>query len=102
MKAKQNNMNLKNSFTQIKRIFKYARPYRVYLYLSLICYLASSVLLALVPLYIGEAIDYIIGINNVNFTVLLQYGHKKSNSVLVPLLHLYPSSGFFSSSAISG
>ena len=76
MKAKQNNMNLKNSFTQIKRIFKYARPYRVYLYLSLICYLASAVLLALVPLYIGEAIDYIIGINNVNFTVLLQYIFK--------------------------
>lgn len=73
MKAKQNKKNFKGSFNQIKRIFKYARPYRVYLYLSLICYLVSSILLALIPMHIGEAVDYIIGINNVNFDMILKY-----------------------------
>lgn len=76
MKAKQNKMKLKGSFDQIKRIFKYARPYRGYLYLSLICYLVSAILLALIPMYIGEAVDYIIGINNVNFDVILQFIFK--------------------------
>jgi len=73
MKAKQNNLKLKDSLNQIKRILKYARPYRAYLYLSLICYLASSILLALIPLFIGEAVDYIIGANNVDFSALLKY-----------------------------
>lgn len=71
MKAKQSKYT--GVFTQIKRIFKYARPYRKYLYLSLICYLISSILLALIPMYIGEAVDYIIGINNVNFGKILSY-----------------------------
>jgi len=73
MTAKQNNLKFKESFAQIKRIFKYARPYRGYLYLSLICYLISAVLLALIPMYIGEAVDYIIGTNNVDFAVILKY-----------------------------
>jgi len=73
MKAKQNNLTLKQSFEQIKRIFKYASPFRVYLYLSLFCYLASSVLLALIPLYIGDAVDYIVGAGNVNFDMVLKY-----------------------------
>ena len=82
MKAKQNSLNLKGSFDQIKRIFKYARPYRVYLYLSLGAYLISSVLLALIPMYIGEAVDYIIGINSVNFQVVIQYILKLLGCIL--------------------
>lgn len=73
MKAKQNSMKIKSAFAQIKRIFKYARPYRGYLYLSLLLYLLSSVLLALIPMYIGEAIDYIIGAGQVNFEMILKY-----------------------------
>lgn len=71
MKAKQS--KLKGSFAQIKRIIKYARPYRGYLYLSLLCYLVSSILLALVPMFIGEAVDYIIGIGNVDFKKIVEY-----------------------------
>lgn len=73
MTAKQNNLTLKQSFEQIKRIFKYASPYRVYLYLSLICHLVSSVLLALIPLYIGDAVDYVVGVGNVDFDMVLKY-----------------------------
>lgn len=73
MKAKQNSLTLKQSFEQIKRIFKYASPYRVYLYLSLVCHLVSSVLLALIPLYIGDAVDFVVGVGNVNFDMVLKY-----------------------------
>ena len=73
MKAKQNKLSLKESFIQIKRIFKYARPYRGYLYLSLFCYFVSAVLLALIPMLIGEAVDHIIGPGNVNFDIILRY-----------------------------
>lgn len=83
MKAKQNKMNLKGSFEQIKRIFKYARPYRGYLYLSLIAYLISSVLLALIPMYIGEAVDYIIGVNNVDFHMIMQFILKLLGCIVV-------------------
>ena len=71
MKAKQS--KYAGTFAQIKRIFRYSRPHRKYLYLSLICYLLSSILLALIPMYIGEAIDYIIGINNVDFGKILGF-----------------------------
>ena len=58
---------------EIKRIFSYAKPLRWFLYLSLISYFISSFLYALIPLYIGRAIDVIIGVGQVNFAVLLKY-----------------------------
>ena len=40
--------------------------------MSLIAYLVSAVLLALIPMYIGEAVDYIIGVGQVNFDMILK------------------------------
>ncbi len=71
MTAKQS--NLRSNMIEIKRIFSYAKPLRWFLYLSLISYFISSFLYALIPLYIGRAIDVIIGVGQVNFAVLLKY-----------------------------
>lgn len=57
----------------IKRVFKYAKKDSKYLYLSLFCYLVSSILLLLIPLEVGYAINYIVGENQVNFDKIIDY-----------------------------
>ena len=51
----------------IKRILRYTKPYRLYLYLALLCSVISVGLTLYSPILIGRAIDYIIGPNNVDF-----------------------------------
>ncbi|MBQ3483033.1 MAG: ABC transporter ATP-binding protein [Clostridia bacterium] len=51
----------------MRRVLSYLRGYRVYLALSLLLALASVVLTLLLPVLIGEAIDCIIGRDNVDF-----------------------------------
>lgn len=71
MTAKQS--NLRSNFKEIKRIFKYAKPLQGYLYGSLICFFVSSLLSSMVPMFVGRAIDAIIGKGMVDFSTLLKY-----------------------------
>lgn len=71
MTAKQN--NFRSTLKDVKRIFAYAKPLRWYLYLSLISYFISSLLAALIPLYVGRAIDVIVGKGAVDFAMLTKY-----------------------------
>jgi ATP-binding cassette subfamily B protein len=55
----------------LKRLFSYARPYRSYLIIALISSLISVMLSLLIPVYIGKAVDYIIGPSKVNYSGVL-------------------------------
>ena len=55
----------------LKRLFSYAKPYRGFLIAALISSLISVTLSLLIPIYIGKAVDYIIGADEVNFPGIL-------------------------------
>lgn len=55
----------------LKRLFSYAKPYRGFLIAALISSLISVTLSLLIPVYIGRAVDYIIGPDEVNYQGIL-------------------------------
>lgn len=57
-----------NKTSTIRRLLAYGRPYWVYLILSLLCGVISVTLSLLTPVLIGNAIDYILGPGQVDFT----------------------------------
>ncbi|MBQ9885860.1 MAG: ABC transporter ATP-binding protein [Lachnospiraceae bacterium] len=56
-----------NQKDTLLRVLKYIKKYRIYLILSLILAVVTVVLTLIVPVYVGDAIDYIIDVNNVDF-----------------------------------
>ncbi len=60
---------MKNS--TIKRIFSYVGKYKVHLIAVVICAILGNTLFILSPLLTGKAIDYIIGVNQVDFQGLI-------------------------------
>ena len=68
-----NKINKKHSaFSTIKKVFKYAKEYRKYLYLTILFDLINSVFEILIPIYLGKSINCIVGSGNVNFGLLSQ------------------------------
>lgn len=59
-------------FNILKRVISYAKPYIVYLILALICATISVGLTLFTPVLIGNAIDLIVGKNNVNIQGVFQ------------------------------
>lgn len=72
-KAQSKYLKQKNAFHIIGKVFKYARPYRIYLYLTFIFDLICSVTELLIPVYLGKAIGSAIGFHNVNFDLVIKY-----------------------------
>ncbi len=62
-----------SSLATLKRILTYTKPYKGRFICAFIFSVLSVVLQLTVPVLIGDAIDYIIGADNVNFTKLLDY-----------------------------
>ena len=60
-----------NSNSILKRLFSYARPYRIYLIGALISAMISVVFSLLIPVFVGKAVDFIVGAGNVDFSGLL-------------------------------
>jgi ATP-binding cassette subfamily B protein len=56
----------------LRRIFSYARPYRKFLIAALISAIISVILSLLIPIFIGKAVDYIVGPGEVNFEGVLE------------------------------
>ncbi len=56
----------------LRRIFSYARPYRKFLIAALISAIISVILSLLIPIFIGKAVDYIVGPGKVNFEGVLE------------------------------
>ena len=61
---------MKNS--TIKRIFSYVGKYKVHLIAVVICAIFGNTLFILSPLLTGKAIDYILGVNQVDFQGLIR------------------------------
>ena len=70
-KVKNRYMKHHSAFSVVKKVFKYARPYRHYLYLTFLFDLIGTVADILVPIYMGKAIGCAIGKGNVDFNMLL-------------------------------
>ncbi|HPU62702.1 MAG TPA: ABC transporter ATP-binding protein [Mobilitalea sp.] len=63
--------NEKSSQT-LKRLFSYAKPYRLYLAGALLSALVSVLLSLLLPVFLGKAVDLIVGPGKVDFKGLLR------------------------------
>lgn len=82
-KFKSKYLKSKSSFDVIKKVFKYAKPYRHYLYLTFIFDLLNSVAELLVPIFLGKAIGSAIGANNVDFRAITIYALLMIGTVLI-------------------
>lgn len=60
------------------RLFKTIKPYLFILILSILCAIINVIFSLLIPIYVGDAIDFIIEFNNVNFkeiyTIFIKIG----------------------------
>lgn len=57
----------------VKRILKYVRHYRLYVFFSIVCAALTSVIQLLIPIFSGDAIDYMLGAGQVSFSGVLRY-----------------------------
>ena len=72
-KAQNKYLKRKNAFDIIFKVFKYARPYRHYLYLTFIFDLINAVAELLIPIFLGKAIGAAVGAGNVDFKLITTY-----------------------------
>lgn len=73
-------------FDVVKRILSYVRPYIGYLILALLSALVSVAMTLWAPVLIGDAIDFIIGISNVDFNGILRIVTILAGVVLIGAL----------------
>ena len=57
----------------VKRLLKYVRPYRSLLFVAVISSFISVAASLLTPVLIGDAIDFIVGKDNVDFSQVIRY-----------------------------
>ena len=57
----------------VKRLLKYVRPYRFLLFVAVISSFISVAASLLTPVLIGDAIDFIVGKDNVDFSQVIRY-----------------------------
>lgn len=64
---------MKAQESTFKKILKYLKPYSFKIILSVFFALITSMLTLLIPIFIGKAVDSIIGVNQVDFKKLITY-----------------------------
>jgi len=64
-------MKKTNTISILKRLLEYTKPYRGSMIMSLVCAVISVALSLLAPILIGEAVDCIVGKNQVQFDKIL-------------------------------
>ncbi len=57
----------------LKRILSYVKKYRLYVFFSIICAALTSVIQLLIPIFSGDAIDYMLGEGQVSFSGVIRY-----------------------------
>ena len=78
--SKKNN---DSSFTVLAKLLRYTKPYTFYLVFTIISAIVSAIATLYAPVLIGEAVDFIIDINNVNFEKILPIIIKLAIVVLI-------------------
>lgn len=76
----------KNAFQIVKKVFKYAHQYRIYLYLTFLFDLINSVAEVFVPIFLGKAIGAAIGPGNVDFHLITVYSFAMIGTVFIAAL----------------
>ena len=69
-KIKAKFLKRKSSFSIIKKVFEYAKPYRWYLYLAILFDILNTVANIFIPIFTGYAINCAIGYQSVDFNGL--------------------------------
>ncbi len=72
-KFKSKYLKGKSSFNIIKKVFKYAHQYRIYLYLTFLFDALNTVAEVFVPIFLGKAIGAAVGPGNVDFHLITVY-----------------------------
>ncbi len=57
----------------LKRILTYVKRYRLFVFFSIVCAALTSIIQLLVPIFCGDAIDYMLGEGLVSFEGVLRY-----------------------------
>ena len=57
----------------LKRILTYVKKYRLFVFFSVFCAALTSVIQLLIPIFCGDAIDYMLGEGQVSFEGVLRY-----------------------------
>lgn len=70
----------------LKRVMPYIKPYTFFFIVSVLCSLVTSAVALAVPIFCGEAIDYMIGSGKVSFDGVLKYIAYIAVSVAVAAL----------------
>lgn len=71
----------KTDFTAIKKLLRYSKPYLGIILAALFCALVQITATLLAPVIIGRTVDYIIGVNDVNFEIIF-----KNSMILLGLI----------------
>ncbi len=79
-------MKNRSAFQIVSKVFKVARPYRQYLYLTFLFDFINSIAELLVPIFLGKAIGAAIGKGNVNFKLITIYSLVMIGCVLIAAL----------------
>lgn len=85
-KFKSNYLKGKSAFNVIKKVFKYAHQYRIYLYLTFLFDILNTVAEVFVPIFMGKAIGAAIGPGNVNFHLITVYSLLMIATVFIAAL----------------
>lgn len=80
-------MRKKETNPTLSRLLIYTRPYFGYMFVAILCALISVAFSLLTPIIIGEAVDNIVGVKEVNF--------NRIKTVVIYLLITVIGSGFF-------
>lgn len=85
-KFKSRYLKGKSAFATIKKVFKYAHEYRIYLYLTFLFDLLNTVAEVFVPIFLGKAIGSAIGPGNVDFHMITVYSISMIVTVFIASL----------------
>lgn len=66
-------MRKENKVLVIPRLWAYAKPYGIFLFLGLVCAIISIALSLWMPILIGHGVDYIVGPGQVDFSGVMRY-----------------------------
>ena len=73
LRSSRKHRSFKKAFVTAKRVIAFGKPYHKYLYIALFAIFVQTFFELLAPVFLGKAIDNIIGYGLVNFGELLKY-----------------------------
>lgn len=85
-KFKSSYLKGKSAFNVIKKVFKYAHQYRIYLYLTFLFDILNTVAEVFVPIFMGKAIGAAVGPGNVDFHLITIYSLAMIGTVFIASL----------------